>query len=57
MQLDAFILFIFSYDDIKGTFGEGSHTKQEFEEKNVVFQEDIDYLKRIFKKAGVISCT
>ena len=54
LQLDAFILSVSSYNDIKSTFGEGNHTKEEFWEHNVVFQEDSEYLKKIFEKMGVI---
>jgi hypothetical protein len=54
LQLDAFILSISSYSDIKITFGEGNHTKEEFWEHNVIFQEDSEYLKKIFEKVGVI---
>jgi len=54
LQLDAFILSISPYNDIKDTFGEGNHTKEEFEEHNIVFQEDSGYLKKIFEKVGGI---
>ncbi|GIW65483.1 MAG: hypothetical protein KatS3mg095_0002 [Candidatus Parcubacteria bacterium] len=55
LQLDAVILSTSSYSDIKSTFGEGNHTKEEFWEHNVVFQEDSEYIKKIFKKAGAIN--
>lgn len=54
LQLDAFILSISNYDDIKGTFGEGNHTREDFENHNVVFQEDAEYLEKIFEKIGAI---
>ena len=49
LQLDAFILSTSSYDDIKDIFGEGNHTKKEFEEHNILFQEDKDYIRKLFK--------
>ncbi len=54
LQLEAFILSITPYNNIKDTFGEGNHTKEEFEEHNIVFLEDNKYLKKIFEKVGVI---
>lgn len=52
--LDAFIISVTSYDDIKATFGEGKCTKEEFESYNVLFQEDETYIQKILKKAGVV---
>ncbi|MHA1506051.1 MAG: DEAD/DEAH box helicase family protein [Candidatus Asgardarchaeia archaeon] len=52
LQLDAFILSVSSYDDVKTTFGEGRHSKEEFERHNIIFQEDEDYIKKIFEKVG-----
>jgi len=49
LQLDAFILSTSSYEDIKDIFGEGNHTKKEFEEHNILFQEDKDYIRKLFK--------
>ena len=48
--LDAFIISVSSYNDIKATFGEGKCTKEEFERHNILFQEDPEYLKKIFEK-------
>ena len=48
--LDAFIISVSSYDDIKATFGEGKCAKEEFNEHNIIFQEDDEYLKELFKK-------
>ncbi|MBW9220670.1 DEAD/DEAH box helicase family protein [Methanothermococcus sp. SCGC AD-155-M21] len=55
IQLDAFILSTSSYDDIKGIFGEGNYTKEDFEKHNILFQEDRNYIKKIFKKIGIIN--
>lgn len=53
LQLDAFILSVSPYNDIKDKFGEGKHTKEEFEKHNVIFQEytqeGTDYLMKIFR--------
>jgi superfamily II DNA or RNA helicase len=54
LLLDAFILSVSSYNDIKDTFGEGNHTKEEFEKHNIIFQEDTNYLEKIFKKIGIL---
>ena len=52
--LDAFIISVSPYNDIKPTFGEGKYTKEEFEKHNIFFQEDYAYIRKIFKKIGVI---
>ncbi len=54
IQLDAFVLSISSYEDVRSTFGEGNHTREDFERHNIVFQEDPEYLNKIFKKVGVL---
>ncbi len=54
LQLDAFILSITPYEDIKDTFGEGIYNKEKFWKHNVIFQEDSNYLKKIFEKISVI---
>ena len=54
LQLYAFILSVSSFMDIKDGFGEGNHTKEDFEEHNIIFQEDPEYLKKIFEKVGVV---
>ena len=55
IQLDAFILSTSSYNDIKGIFGEGNYKKEDFEKHNILFQEDGNYIKKIFKKIGIIN--
>ena len=54
LMLDAFIISVSSYDDIKATFGEGRYTKEEFEKYNILFQEDEMYIKKILEKTGAI---
>jgi hypothetical protein len=54
LQLNAFIISVSSYDDIKTKFGEGKYSKKEFEEHNIFFQKDGGYLKKIFERIGVI---
>ncbi|MBW9222514.1 DEAD/DEAH box helicase family protein [Methanothermococcus sp. SCGC AD-155-C09] len=53
IQLDAFILSTSSYNDIKGIFGEGNYKKEDFEKHNILFQEDGNYIKKIFKKIDI----
>ncbi len=52
--LDAFIISVSSYEDIKATFGEDKCTKEEFESHNILFQEDEIYIKKILEKTGAI---
>uniref|UniRef100_A0A7C3RIK8 DEAD/DEAH box helicase n=1 Tax=Dictyoglomus thermophilum TaxID=14 RepID=A0A7C3RIK8_DICTH len=52
--LDAFIVSISSYDDIKMIFGDGNYEKVDFEKHNIIFQEDETYIQKIFSKSGVI---
>jgi len=49
LDLYAFIVSVSGYDSIKDTFGEGDHTKEEFEEHNIVFQEG-NYVSKIIDK-------
>jgi len=55
LQLDAFIISVSRYDDIKGTFGNRNHSRDEFESHNIMFQEDEEYITKIFNKIGIIS--
>ncbi|KAA0257569.1 DEAD/DEAH box helicase [Deferribacter autotrophicus] len=55
LQLDAFILSVSSYDDVKTTFGDGKNSKDEFEAHNIIFEEDTKYIRKIFEKVGVIA--
>jgi len=48
LHLDAFILSISKYEQIRQNFGEGNHTKEEFEKHKIIFQEDSNYLKKLF---------
>jgi len=52
--LDAFIISVSSYDDIKATFGEGNYAREDFEKYNILFQEDETYIQKILEKAGVV---
>ncbi len=49
-KLHSFILSVSSYDDIKKTFGEGNHSKEEFEANHVLFIKDNDWIEKLFKK-------
>ena len=46
LDLYAFIVSVSEYDSIKDTFGERGHTKEDFEEHNIVFQEG-NYISKI----------
>jgi len=54
LHLDAFIISVSKYDDIKASFGNGNHSREEFELHNVIFQER-DYIRKMFEKVGVIA--
>ncbi|MGC8814574.1 hypothetical protein, partial [Dictyoglomus sp.] len=57
LQLDAFIISTSSYDNIAKIFGEGNYKKEDFEDHNIFFQEDRDYIKKILEKVGVANRT
>ena len=48
--LDAFIISVSPYDDIKDTFGEGKYSKKDFKPHNILFQEDNGYIETLFDK-------
>lgn len=54
IYLDAFILSVTPYNNVKDIFGDGRHSKREFEEHNILFQEDRDYIEKLFKKMGIL---
>ena len=49
LDLYAFIVSVSEYDSIKDIFGEGGHTREDFERHNIVFQEG-NYVTKIFDK-------
>jgi len=53
LQLDAFILSITPFNIIKNTFDKGNNKKEDFEDHHILFQEDTEYLNKIFKKIGI----
>jgi len=53
LKLDAFIISVSSYVNIKPIFGNGDCSKEEFEKHNILFQDD-KYIQKIFEKVGVI---
>ena len=55
LQLDSFILSVTPYNDIKHIFNGGNSTIDDFWKHNVIFQEENDYIKRIFKQVGALS--
>jgi len=61
MKLDAFIISVSRYDDIKKTWENGrfsdidyNDAEEEFERYNILFQEDETYIQKILEKAGVV---
>jgi superfamily II DNA or RNA helicase len=55
LQLDAFIVSVTPYEDIKKTFGDRSYAKEDFEKHNILFQEDEKYIMKLFLKIGKFS--
>ncbi len=53
LHLDAFIISVSSYDDVKTTFGNGDYSKDDFESHNIIFQEKRGYIEKLFKKAKI----
>ncbi len=51
IKLDAFILSVTPYTDIKNIFGNGNYNKEQFEKHHILFQEDKTYLEKIFGKS------
>ena len=40
LVLNSFIISVTEYDSIKSSFGSGKNTRKDFEEHNIIFQED-----------------
>ena len=61
IKLEAFIISVSKYDDIKKTWEDGRFSdidykdaEEEFNKHNILFQEDEEYIQKIFEKAGVV---
>ena len=61
IKLEAFIISVSKYDDIKKTWENGRFSdidykdaEEEFNKHNILFQEDVEYIQKIFEKAGVV---
>ena len=62
IKLEAFIISVSKYDDIKKTWVNGRFSdidykdaEEEFNKHNILFQEeDVEYIQKIFEKAGVV---
>jgi hypothetical protein len=50
VRLTSFILSTSRYEEVKKAFGTGNHTKEEFYEHHVLFQEDHNYVEQLFAK-------
>jgi len=48
LKLDAFIISVSSYEDIKNIFGEGNYAVEDFHKHNIIFQERKEYISKIF---------
>jgi hypothetical protein len=52
IRLNCFIVSTSCYEDLAESFGEGRHSREDFEANNVVFQEDdSEYIKKLLTKA------
>ena len=61
IKLEAFIISVSKYDDIKKTWEDGRFSdidykdaEEEFNKYNILFQEDETYVQKILEKAGVV---
>ena len=61
IKLEAFVISVSKYDDIKKTWENGRFSdidykdaEEEFNKHNILFQEDDTYIQKIFEKAGVV---
>jgi hypothetical protein len=50
VHLDSFIVAPGSYEETRKTFGTGQHSQEEFEEHNILFSEDSEYIRKLLKK-------
>jgi len=50
IELYSFIISVSKYDELKTFFGNGMHTEEEFLLHNILFQEDKEYIQKIFNK-------
>jgi len=57
LELDAFLISVSKYDDIKSIWEDGrfkdksfDEAKEEFEKHHIIFQEDKDYIKKLVSK-------
>jgi hypothetical protein len=48
VHLTSFIISTSSYDDLQKAFGTRRHTRAEFEQNHVLFQEDAHYVQKLF---------
>ena len=60
LELEAFILSISRYDDIKKSWEDGrfktksfNDAKEEFKKHNIIFQESKNYIEEIFEKIDI----
>ena len=55
VHLDSFIVAPGSYEETRKTFGTGQHSQEEFEEHNIFFSQDSDYIRKLLKRVMVKS--
>jgi len=54
-QLDAFIVSVTPFTDVKDRFNVDGGNKENFEDLHIFFEEDSDYIYKMFKKIEIIS--
>ncbi len=50
VHLDSFIIAQSDYEDTKRYFGTGQHSLKEFEEHNILFAKEPNYIQKLFRK-------
>lgn len=54
VHLASFIISTSPYNEIKGAFGTGQHSREEFEEHNILFTEDSQYIGKLLQSCRVL---
>ena len=50
VHLASFIIAPGSYEETRNTFGTGQHSREDFEEHNILFSEDSEYIRKLLER-------
>jgi hypothetical protein len=51
LKLESYILSVLRYKDISKAFDDGNRPKEEFKKNHILFMEDSDFIKKLFRGA------